>query len=167
VFIAFWMLLAMLFASTLTAGITSVLTAWHSDSRFLETPASLSGRRVASVAGSSSAVYARTWAGDVIGSKDIDRAMTLLLNGSVEAVVFHEPELRDWLNGHPGQPVHLSVVSQAMSEYGFVFPLPRPGSVIPAALPLVTRINRVLLKMHETGEIERIEETWLARDREK
>lgn len=154
IFTAFWMLAAMLFASTLTASITSIFNEYRSQEVDMSRPAALAGRRLASVAGSTSANFARQWSTDVLDARNIDQAMGLLLSHRVEAVVFHEPETLYWIHEHPQVPLEVAAYRAALSEYGFAFP---PRS------PLVAEINVALLHLQESGEIERIRERNLAK----
>ncbi len=152
-FAAAMMVTGMLFASTLTATLTSVMAEYGARHRVLDSPDELSGRRLASVASSTSSLYARRWSRDVTLVTDLDRAMSLLQLGQVDAVVYHYPETLHWCHQNPEARIHLASVDSAVSQYGFGFP---PGS------PIVRQVNLAILDLMEQGEVDRIEAGWMA-----
>jgi len=152
-FAAAMMITGMLFASTLTATLTSVMADYSERHRVPDSPDEVAGRRLATVASSTSALYARRWSRDVTLVPSLDRAMSLLLLGQVDAVVYHYPETLHWCHEHPEVQIHLAAVDSAVSQYGFGF---SPDTQV------MHQVNLAILDLTEQGEVERIQGSWMA-----
>jgi len=118
-------------------------------------PGDLPGRKVATVAGSTSERFLRRLPGvRIVTVPRIERAYALLDRGEVEAVVYDFPALEQHAMGAGRGRV--SVVGPVFQHepYGIAFP---QGS------PLREQVNRALLDMMESGEYARIFEKWFGR----
>lgn len=150
---ATWMLVTMVFASTLTAGIASALTEYRLTNGAIDTPEELAGRRVAVVGGNVVADYASSCHALVIQAPNVDAAVELLVAKKADAVVFHTPELRYYVQKHPQTMLLLAPIHQAHSDFGFVTTL---------RSALIPKLNVALLQIQETGEVRHIEDTWIS-----
>jgi polar amino acid transport system substrate-binding protein len=147
-----WMLVSMLTASSLTAGIATALTLSQLDRPALATVSELEERRVATVAGSTSVGFAGRHGALVTEAPTLEAAIALLTDGEVDAVVFDRPMLRSYLRAHPTTPATLSESSYEARGYAFA---------VAHQSPLLNRLNVALLSLTEAGRLEPIRHSWL------
>jgi polar amino acid transport system substrate-binding protein len=147
-----WMLVAMLTASSLTAGIATVLTLQHLKTSTLTTADQLRGRRVAAVPGTTSERFAMDALARVVAAPTVERAIQQVVDGEADAVVYDRPILQYWLRENPAAELTLSESSYEPQSYGFALPL---GST------LSHRLNVALQEARETGRLEAIRRKWL------
>ena len=115
-------------------------------------PGDLSGRKVATVASSTSERFLRRLPGaEIIPVRGIEQAYALLERGEVDAVVYDFPALRQHALGAGRGKVRIVGPVFQHEPYGIALP---PGS------PLREAINRALLDMMESGEYDRIYVKW-------
>ncbi|GIX08212.1 MAG: ABC transporter substrate-binding protein [Candidatus Poribacteria bacterium] len=129
-----------------SAGLT--LQQLHSEIRGVE---DLRGRRVATVAGSTSAERLQALGAQVVAVDGIEAAYPLLLAGSADAVVFDAPALMYYAHGEGAGRVVLA---------GPLFDVQYYGIAVPAGSPLREAVNRALLEVRETGRYEEIYRRW-------
>jgi polar amino acid transport system substrate-binding protein len=103
-----WMIIALLTASSLTAGIATALTLSSLDPLVVERAEELSGKSVAVVRDTTGARFAREHGARLAYASDIDAAVALLAKGEVDAVVFDRPALKYYLAQHPKLDARLS-----------------------------------------------------------
>lgn len=149
-----WMILSMIIASSLIAGLASAFTLSLS-SIATEKFASLNdiaGKRVAVVAGTTSAAWAAHYGARSVETGSLEEAIAALSSGKAEAIAFGQPLLRHYLKHHPEQPFALSPLTLATEDYGFALPIDSPH---------LHPINQALKQMEERGRIQTITKTWL------
>lgn len=149
-----WMVLSMIIASSLIAGLASAFTLSLS-SISTEKFASLNdiaGKRVAAVAGTTSAAWAAHYGARSVETGTLEEAVGLLAEGRAEAIAFGQPLLRHYLKHHPEHPFALSHLILATEDYGFALPIDSPH---------LHPINQALKEMEERGRIQTITEAWL------
>src|SRR5262245_22965691 len=95
-----WMIIAMVFASSLTASIATALTISQLESGGVTGMDSLKDRRVAVVDKTTGAELAKRYTNRLVLSKNRDDAVDKLLKGEAEAVVFDSPQLEHYLAEH-------------------------------------------------------------------
>ncbi|MFZ5442325.1 MAG: transporter substrate-binding domain-containing protein [Myxococcota bacterium] len=149
---AVWMLVSMMFASSLTAGIATALTLFQMDHAELERPTELRRRRVATVAGTTSVEFARRYGAIVDARPTLEAAIARLEAGEVDAVVFDRPMLQSWLRQHPGTNALLSEAEWEPRGYAFVLPI---------ASPRLHPLNVALAEVVESGRVAPISLQWL------
>jgi polar amino acid transport system substrate-binding protein len=147
-----WMLVAMLTASSLTAGIATALTLVSLQRGAIETDAELANEVVAALEGTTSYDFGRRNGARMVGVRSVDEAVDRLLEENVAAVVYDRPILQYHLRERDGASLRLSPFEYEPVGYGFVFPL---GS------PLTARIDVLLLEMAESGRLARFGDEWL------
>ncbi len=147
-----WMVVAMITASSLTAGIATALTLSQLEHARIETADQLRGLSVATVDGTTAARFARRHGARVIGRADAASAARAVASGDADAAVFDRPILQYVLREHPELQLRLSDASYEPQRYGFAFPV---GS------ELRHEVSITLLELIETGHTESIAASWL------
>lgn len=149
-----WMLVTMVAASSLTAGIATAMTLIVSEQTAEEftRPQDIENLPVAVVKGTTGASWASFYKADILAAPDLSTAVNLVLAGRAEAVVFDVPALQYYLNQYPTIPLKVSQVSFASENYGFALPLDSS---------LVNSLNVTLLQLKEKGAIAAITDSKL------
>jgi polar amino acid transport system substrate-binding protein len=111
----------------------------------------LRNKMVATVAGTTSVDTLDDLGAIVVPVKVIDEAIEKLLQHKVEAVVFDSPTILYYAHNEAAGKVAVVGNLFDLQYYGFLFP---QGS------KLREPVNRALLKMHETGQYDRIFNKW-------
>ena len=147
--IAFW-LVGLLLVAQFTATVTSALTVQQLTSD-IRGPEDLPGKRVATVEGSTAAVYLNDIGVSFVGVPVIEEAYALLTAGEVDAVVYDAPVLR----------YHsVSAGRGAVEVIEGVFKPEKYGIALPPGSDLREPINEVLLEMYQDGTLSEIEGRW-------
>lgn len=146
-----WMLVSMVTASSLTAGIATALTLSGLERPRIETADQLRGRTVATIAHSTAAHFARRHGARVLARPDAASAARAVGQGDADAAVFDRPILAYVLREDPELALHLSDASYEPQYYAFAFPL---GSA------LRHEVSVVLLELAEAGRAGAIADAW-------
>ncbi len=154
---AVWMIGGIALTSYVTATLAAAMTVSTLDSD-VRSLADLKGQPVATVSGSSAAVYLQDLKYDTKGFENVDAAMEALIKGDVKAVVYDSPILRYYLSKHTGTDLHVVGSIFEKQAYGFALPL---GS------PLRKRLNRALLKPEVQDYREELNKRWFAAEKGK
>lgn len=148
-----WAFVSVIFVAYYTATLTATLTVSQLTTP-IQGPADLYGRRVATVADTSSAAHLHRLgvaAAELPTIQDCYRALT---DGKVDAVVYDAPVLRYFI-AHDGAGAAVTAGPVFRDEdYGFVFPL---GS------DLRKPVDQALLQIREDGTYGLIEQKWLGK----
>jgi len=147
-----WMLVAMLFASTVTASITSFFTEYRLTKHTIDTPQKLLGRSVAVPFSSTAQGYATRFGASVTAVPDVSAALALLQGHKVDAVLYYTTELRYHTRLHSDFPLSLVSLQDARADLAFAV---RKGS------DLDDEIDESVLRLRESGELEKIEDEYL------
>lgn len=137
-----WMLTALIVVSFFTASITSALTVGQLSQR-VRSIDDLASMRVASIPGSTSALWMRAHQLQATDADDLDRALAALDAGKVDAVVYDAPLMRYTIQQHYAR--HLQVLPLVLARQDYAFALPRNS-------PLRRDINTSLLKRINRGD---------------
>jgi ABC-type amino acid transport substrate-binding protein len=123
----------------------------------IEGPADLPGRRVGVVKGTTSEEWIESVLADVHLYEVIDEAYYALQAGLIEAVVYDQANLL-YFSTHEGKGRY-SVVGRpfAYQEYGWALPQ------IPESVHRRELLNRALLAIQESGELDRIHFKWFGK----
>lgn len=148
-----WMVVTILFATSMVAGIASTLTLSSIGSTTVSTIEQLSGRKAATISGSSSEEFLKKI--KVVGVDNLEEAIAKLENKEVDAVVFDRPQLLYFLKNHEKDNLYISKAEYYKQGYGFAFP---------ANSPLILDVNRALLELAENQEIEEIIHNYIQKD---
>ena len=146
-----WMLLAMITASSLTAGIATALTLSQIDRASISTVQQLHRRRVAVVKGTPGEAIAKRYGARLITKKRKEEGIALVAKGKIDAFLYDYPVLRHHLNTNPELPLALNRSKITSDQYSFAV---RPGD------PLRGQLNVTLLQLRENAELRKLAERW-------
>ncbi|WP_452221228.1 transporter substrate-binding domain-containing protein [Lacinutrix salivirga] len=150
-----WMVISIIFATTMVAGIASTLTISNIEASTISNIEQLSGRKTATVAGSSSEAFLNKTKTKVIAVNTLDQAITTLENKKVDAVVFDRPQLLYYLKENHKENLYISKAEYYKQGYGFVFP---------NKSKLISQVNLKLLELAESQSIEKIIHSYIQKD---
>ncbi|MEZ4519080.1 MAG: transporter substrate-binding domain-containing protein [Chloroflexota bacterium] len=146
--IAFW-LIGLLLVAQFTATVTSTLTVQQLSSN-IQGPEDLPGKKLATVDGSTAADYLRSRGIDFVGVDHIEDTYPLLLDGTVDAVVYDSPVLRYYSVTRGKRQVQIM---------GTIFKPEKYGIAVAENSELREPINEVLLEMYQDGSLEDLSTT--------
>jgi polar amino acid transport system substrate-binding protein len=147
-----WMFISVVFIAYFTATVTTSLTIEQLQSN-IKGPQDLAGKKVATIAGSTSANYLSQQKIEAKEFKQIDEAYTALNNTDVDAVVFDAPILL-YYAAHDGKG-KVQVVGSIFRKESYAIALPN-GS------PYRKQINNALLSLQEKGTYQEIYDKWFS-----
>ncbi len=147
-----WMFISVVFIAYFTATVTTSLTVEQLQSN-IKGPQDLPGKRVATIAGSTSANYLSQQKVETKEFKQIDETFTALNNSDVDAVVFDAPILL-YYAAHDGKG-KVQVVGNIFRKESYAIALPN-GS------PYRKPINNALLSLQENGKYQEIYDKWFS-----
>ncbi len=151
-----WMLITMVAASSLTAGIATIMTlllSAETTEQFTQ-PENIQGKQIAVVSGTTGEKWGQTYQARLLPSPTLDEAIERLKAGQVEAVLFDVPALEYYLYRHPEAPFKVANISIAFEDYGFVLPLDST---------LIRPLNIGIIKLKQSGRLEEIIEREIPR----
>jgi polar amino acid transport system substrate-binding protein len=147
-----WMFISVVFIAYFTATVTTSLTVEQLQSN-IKGPQDLPGKRVATIAGSTSANYLHQQKIEAKEFKQIDEAYTALNDSELDAVVFDAPILL-YYAAHDGKG-KVQVVGNIFRKESYAIALPN-GS------PYRKPINNALLSLQENGKYQEIYDKWFS-----
>lgn len=150
-----WMIISIIFATSMVAGIASTLTLTSLGSSTISNVEQLSGRKVGTVAASPSETFLKEHKAKVTGVNNLKEAMTKLKNKDIDAVVYDRPQLLYYIKNHKDEDLYIAKAEYYQQGYGFAFP---------TASELIYDANRVLLELAEDQEISKIVHFYLDKD---
>ena len=145
-----WMFISVVFIAYFTATVTTSLTVDRLQSN-IKGPQDLAGKRVATIAGSTSANYLNQQKIESQEFKQIAETFAALNNSEVDAVVFDAPILL-YYAAHDGKG-KVQVVGSIFRKESYAIALPT-GS------PYRKPINNALLSLQEKGKYQEIYDKW-------
>lgn len=151
-----WMVVTIIFATSMVAGIASTLTLSGMGSSTIKNAEELSGKKVATIKGAPSLTFLKGHRTKSIETNDIEEAFELLRNREVEAVVYDRPQLLYYINEHPEEDLYIAKAEYYKQGYGFAFPLKDT---------LVYEVNRTLLKLAEEHAVQDIVDDYIGEDK--
>ncbi|TVQ94802.1 MAG: ABC transporter substrate-binding protein [Deltaproteobacteria bacterium] len=147
-----WMLASMVTASSLTAGIATVLTLTQLHVSSIRTPSDMSDQQVGVVRGTTSAGFVRRHGGIAVEFEDLTAAIKAAESGDVSAVAHDRPSLSFALRQRGTADLTLSDSAWEPLGYGFAFALGDARK---------RDIDVNLLGLHELHAIDNLAEEWL------
>lgn len=145
-----WMLITMVAASSLTAGIATALTLLLSDQtteQFSQLD-DIQGQQIAVVSGTTGEEWAETYQARLLDSPSLDSAIQRLKSGQAKGVMFDIPALKYYLYQHPEAPFRIADLDIAVEDYGFVVPLNQEQ--------FIRDLNIALISLKESGRLDEI-----------
>ena len=145
-----WMLLSIVLISFLTASFTTTMTV-NSFKGEINGPGDLKGRRVATLAGSTSEKWLKAKGIEVVAAPDLAGAVDAMKSGNAKAVVYDAPMLSYFMNQNADSSLTLA---------GPVFDKQNYGIAVQEDSPLRERLNRALLALNERGIVQELRDKW-------
>jgi polar amino acid transport system substrate-binding protein len=149
------MVISIIFATSMVAGIASILTLSSLDSTTISTIEQLSGRKVATISGSTSEDFLNKYQVKTVAANNLNEAIERLESKEVEAVVFDRPQLLYYLKNNNAEKFYISKAEYSKQGYGFAFPINSE---------LIFSVNRTLLELAENDQTERIINYYIKKD---
>lgn len=150
-----WMIVSIIFATSMVAGIASTLTLTSMGSSTVSNVEELSGRKVATIASSPSEAFLKEHKAKITGVNNLADAMSKLKNKEVDAVVYDRPQLLYYMKNHKDENMFIAKAEYFQQGYGFAFP---------SDSKLIYDANRELLELAENQEISTIVHYYLDKD---
>lgn len=147
-----WMIVSLITATSLIAGIASTLTLTGMRTNLVSTAEELRGKKVAVVPGTPGADFARRYGAEIVNVQSMQEGYKLLHRRSAQAIVFDRPQLLYF-----GTQQHDSAEAVSKAEYehqGYAF-------AFPSSSALLHPVNLSLLRLEESGRVDRIVREWL------
>jgi polar amino acid transport system substrate-binding protein len=145
-----WGFIAIIFVSYFTATLTTNLTVNTYEGQ-ISSPSDLPGKRVATVAGTTSARYLQDSGIQATGLPTIDDCYRELRAGKYDAVVFDSPVLRYYASGDGAGAVQLAGPVFNAEDYGLAFP---------QNSELRGQVDQTLLEIRQDGTYDLIKRKW-------
>ncbi len=150
-----WMVVSIISATSMIAGIASVLTFSNFQSVDIKNIEQLNGKNVATISGSPSINFLKEYNIRTKTVENLDEAMKLLNNKQVDAIVYDRPQLMFYINNHKDDELEIAKAEYYQQGYGFAFP---------KESNLIFNVNRTLLELAEEQEIWKITEEYLGNE---
>lgn len=150
-----WMVISIIFATSMVAGIASTLTLSSLGSTTISNIEQLSSGKAATISSSPSEAFLKKSKIESVGASSLDEAIAKLKSNEVDAVVYDRPQLLYFLKNNNRDNLYISRAEYYKQGYGFAFP---------ANSQLTLDVNRALLELAENQEIERIINYYIQKD---
>lgn len=149
-----WGFVSILFVSYFTATLTTNLTVSTYEGQ-ISGPSDLIGKKVATVAGTTSAKHLDSMGIPVTGLPNIDDCYRGLRDGTYDAIVFDSPVLRYYAAGDGAGAVEIAGPVFHAEDYGLAFPLKSE---------LRAPVDQTLLEIRQDGTYDLIKRKWFGED---
>lgn len=150
-----WMVISILFATTMVAGIASTLTLTGLGHTVIDTADKFPGKRVAVLEGSPAEEFVSDHGGRAMPEVNLDSCYSALKDKRVDAIVFDRPQLLYFFKQKHEKDMAVAPTQYQPQGYGFAF---RRQS------PYMPQVDVELLRMKEDGELDQILRDWLGDD---
>ncbi|HLR37111.1 MAG TPA: transporter substrate-binding domain-containing protein [Chitinophagaceae bacterium] len=150
-----WMIISIVFATTMVAGIASTLTLSGFSTNTITKANQLANKKVALVKDSPADEFVQPYGTKEVYVQTLEEAYRALKTGKVDAIVFDRPQLLYFHKTHKDENVVISRDEYIRQGYGFAVPINSQD---------LHEIDITLLKLQESGRVERIINTWLGED---
>lgn len=147
-----WMIISIIFATTMVAGIASTLTLSGLGNTTVSNAEQLKNKKIAVLENSPSIEFVEEHNGNPVSVKNLNDAYALLKDKKVAAVVFDRPQLQYFLEQHPDEQMTVSIAEYQKQGYGFAFSI---------VSDRVHDMNIELLQLRENGVLMEITSDWL------
>lgn len=147
-----WMVFSIISATSMVAGIASILALSGLESSVITNVEQLSDKKVATIIDAPSVDFLSEYNAKTITVNSLHEAITKLKNNEVEAVVYDRPQLLYYLKNNENNDLYLAKAEYYKQGYGFAFPLKST---------LVYDVNRTLLAITEDHSTKRIIDFYL------
>ena len=144
-----WMLTTLVAASSLTAGIATVMTLLLSAEviKDFTQVEDIRDKQIAVVSGTTGEKWAQIYQSRVLPSPNLEQAIERLKSGQAEGVMFDVPALRYYLYQNPTAPLKIADLAVSFEDYGFILPLDNK---------LIRELDIEIVKLKQSGRLEEI-----------
>lgn len=149
-----WMVVSIISATSMIAGIASVLTFSNFQSVDIKNIEQLNGKKVATLSGSPSIDFLKEYNIRIKPVGNLDEAMKMLNSKEVDAIVYDRPQLMYYISNHKNDDLEIAKAEYYQQGYGFAFP---------KESPLSYDVNRTLLELAEAQQIAEITEEFIGK----
>lgn len=149
-----WMIISLIFATSMIAGISSTLTLSKFSSSTITQAEQLPGKKIATVAGSPAERFIGEHQGRKVLVDTLEQAMEKLEAETVDGVIYDQPQLLYYKNQHKAANINIPKAEYYKQGYGFVFNIDSE---------LVSDVNLILLTFAETQHTEEIVSRYLGK----
>lgn len=150
-----WMVVSIIFATSMVAGIASTLTLSGLGDSTINTIEQLSGKSAAAVLGSPAEQFLKDHFVKEYPYPTLEEAMKALGDKKVDAVIFDRPQLLFYKQSHPNEKIYIAKAEYYKQGYGFAFPL---NSKLPH------QVNIKMLELAEEGRNSTTTKSWIGKD---
>lgn len=150
-----WMVVTLIFATSMVAGIASTLTLSGLGSSTVSNIEELSGKKTATVTGSPAVSFIKEHKSQPVMVDNIQKAMKLLREKKVDAVIYDRPQLLYFQKNGPKDEIFIAKAEYYKQGYGVAFPLDSK---------LVNEVNLGLLELAEKQKVIEIVDEYLGKD---
>lgn len=150
-----WMIISIVFATTMVAGIASTLTLSGFSTNTITKANQLANHKVAIVEGSPAEEFIQTYGAQGVYVQTLNEAYKALKTDKVDAIVFDRPQLLYFHKTHKDEDITISRNEYIRQGYGFAVPMNSHA---------LHEIDITLLKLQESGRVNRIVNSWLGKD---
>ncbi len=147
-----WMVITIIFATSMVAGIASTLTLSGLDTSTVRNVEDLNKKKVATISGSPAMEFLQDNKATVVKTDNLTDAMARLESGDVDAVVYDRPQVMYFLKENNDKNLYLAKAEYYKQGYGFALPLKSE---------MVYDVNRTLLKLAEDHVVQEIVDDYL------
>lgn len=152
-----WMIVSILFATTMVAGIASSLTLSGLGKNTISSAEEFRNKKIAVLKNSPSVDFVNDYNGKTVFVENLDEACKLLKSKDVQGIVFDRPQLEYFSQQNKDKELTISVAEYLKQGYGFAFPLHSNR---------VSEFNIEFLKFKEEGVLKDIIEQWLGKEKQ-
>ena len=152
-----WMIISLIFATSMVAGIASTLTLSAMGKTSITKIEELSGKKVATLKNTPAASFVNTYHAREVDVTSMEEGYRKLKNKEVDAIVYDRPVLLYFQKTFHDPDVQISHAEYYKQGYGFAMPLNST---------LTRKVNINLLTLAEQKRVERIVEDWLGHEGE-
>jgi polar amino acid transport system substrate-binding protein len=147
-----WMVISIIFATTMVAGIASTLTLTGMETSTITNISQVAGKKVATIQNSPAGNFVKKYKARQISVVNLETAFQKLKDKEVVAIVYDRPQLLYFLKQHPDAGIQVGKEEYFKQGYGFAFP---------KKSKLASRTNVILLNLMEQNRIIPITNEWL------
>ena len=153
-----WMIISILFATTMVAGIASSLTLSGLGKNTISSAEQFENKKIAVLNNSPSVDFVTEYNGKTVLVESLEEAYAMLKDNKVQGVVFDKPQLNYFLEKNHDEKMTISVAEYLKQGYGFAFCLHSDK---------VSNFNINLLKLKEDDVLKDISLKWLGKEKGK
>jgi len=149
--VGIWMIVALIPASSLTAGIASSFTLLSLQNSAIKSPDDLRDKKVAVIEGTTGAKFAKRYGARLLNQVSLDKAIEKMISGEAIAVTFDYPGLKYYMKTNENLDLQIISVFSETQNYGFCTSLRNP---------ILKQLSLALLSAQESGKLKEILDRW-------